>query len=92
MTKIKATTDSVKCGDIVQLRPNVDRIEVLNFHTQPYYFEAEDIGLVTHLDSPCMRYRKGKPDTQTVVKFSKKSVANFLVVRVDAADLELCKG
>jgi len=91
MAKIKETIDSLKCGDTVRLRTNANKIEVLDFHSQPYYFDSQDVGTVTHLNSPCLRYRKALPDTQIVVRFFKKSVTNYLVVRVDNADLELCK-
>jgi len=90
MAKIKATIDSLKCGETVRLKTNAEKIEVLDFHSLPYYFDSADVGTVTHLESPCLRSRKGKPDTQIVVRFSKKSVTNYLVARVDVADLELC--
>jgi hypothetical protein len=92
MAKIKATIKSLECGDTVRLKSTTKKVEVNDFHSQPYYFEHKDVGTVIYLDSPCMKYRKGKLATQHVIRFYKESVGMQLVVRVDNADLEVCKG
>lgn len=87
--KIKtANTAQLRVGDTVRIKPTTDKVEVNDFHSQPFYFEHEDVGTVIYVNSPSLRYRNGKPDTQHVIRFYKEG--RELVVRVDHGDLEVC--
>lgn len=83
------TKATIKVGDIVELKDPSQRIQVLDFHNPKlrYYFEKGDRGEVVAINSPCVRERKGKPDTQNVIQFEKRGAPCILRVRVDTDDL-----
>lgn len=81
-----------RLGDKVKLRDGVERVEVNDFDSLPqaFYFAPGDVADVFTVNSPRLRKKKGFPDTQTVVQFTKMNYAGVemeLIARVETKDL-----
>jgi hypothetical protein len=86
------TRKELKIGDQVKLKDGAERIEVNDFDSLPqaFYFAPGDVAKVFTVNSPRLRKKKGFPDTQTVVQFTKMNYAGVemeLIARVETKDL-----
>ena len=71
---------------LVTLKKEAKKVEVLYFEHYQIYFEPGDVGEVFTVKSPRLRYKKGLIDYQTVIKFEKNSETD-LIVRVETENL-----
>lgn len=86
------TRKELKIGDQVKLKDGVERIEVNDFDSlsQAFYFAPGDVAIVSCVNSARLYKKKGFPDTQTVVQFTKLNYAGVemeLIARVETKDL-----